>query len=56
MGIRHSHLPIHGIQFHPESIGSVEGVEIFKSFLALQSDAWRIKSISPDMGEEDADL
>ena len=39
MGIRHSHLPIHGIQFHPESIGSVEGVEIFKSFLALQSDA-----------------
>jgi anthranilate synthase component 2 len=39
MGLRHKTKPIHGVQFHPESIGSVNGIEIIMAFLALQSDA-----------------
>ena len=39
MGLRHNTMPIHGVQFHPESIGSVNGIEIIIAFLALQSDA-----------------
>lgn len=39
MGLRHNTKPIHGVQFHPESIGSVNGIEIIMAFLALQSDA-----------------
>ena len=39
MGLRHNTMPIHGVQFHPESIGSVNGIEIIMAFLALQSDA-----------------
>jgi anthranilate synthase/aminodeoxychorismate synthase-like glutamine amidotransferase len=39
MGLRHKSMPIHGVQFHPESVGSLNGVEIISSFLALQSDA-----------------
>jgi anthranilate synthase component 2 len=33
MGIRHKQLPIEGIQFHPESIGTVQGIEILKNFI-----------------------
>ena len=35
MGLRHPRLPIHGIQFHPESIGSENGIEIISAFLKL---------------------
>ena len=38
MGIRHPNVPIHGIQFHPESVGSKEGLELLKNFLALEAD------------------
>ena len=33
MGIRHPALPIFGIQFHPESVGSPQGYELISSFL-----------------------
>jgi len=33
MGIEHTHLPIYGLQFHPESILSPEGPMLFRSFL-----------------------
>lgn len=33
MGVRHKSLLIEGVQFHPESIASQQGDEIFKSFL-----------------------
>ena len=33
MGLRHGSLPIHGIQFHPESVGSPRGMEILSAFL-----------------------
>ena len=35
MGIRHSTFPIEGIQFHPESILTVEGKSIIKNWLSL---------------------
>lgn len=38
MGLRHKSLPIHTLQYHPESIGSTNGIEIIKSFLDLSSD------------------
>jgi anthranilate synthase component II len=35
MGLRHRHLPIHGVQFHPESIASEHGHAMLKNFLDL---------------------
>lgn len=34
MGVRHPTLPIQGVQFHPESIATQEGVQILKNFIA----------------------
>ncbi|KPX24228.1 anthranilate synthase component II [Pseudomonas syringae group genomosp. 3] len=33
MGVRHLGYPIEGVQFHPESIMTEDGVEIFRSFI-----------------------
>ena len=33
MGIRHRRLPIHGVQFHPESILTGEGRTLLRNFL-----------------------
>ena len=35
MALEHKTLPIYGVQFHPESIGSPEGKQIITNFLAL---------------------
>jgi anthranilate synthase component 2 len=35
MGLRHRHLPIHGVQFHPESIASEQGHALLANFLAM---------------------
>ncbi|HET6154018.1 MAG TPA: aminodeoxychorismate/anthranilate synthase component II [Marmoricola sp.] len=37
MGVRHSSLPLHGVQFHPESILSEYGAQLVANFLALPS-------------------
>lgn len=37
MGIRHHECPIHGVQFHPESIGTARGRQVLKNFL---DDPW----------------
>jgi anthranilate synthase/aminodeoxychorismate synthase-like glutamine amidotransferase len=35
MGLRHRSLPIHGVQFHPESILTLEGKKLLQNFLDL---------------------
>jgi len=39
MGVAHAGLPVHGVQFHPESIASEHGHLILKNFLDLAA-AW----------------
>ena len=39
MGLQHAALPVHGVQFHPESIRSQHGAEIVRNFLDLAA-AW----------------
>jgi len=39
MGLAHSRLPVHGVQFHPESIASEHGHLILRNFLDL-AEAW----------------
>jgi anthranilate synthase component 2 len=39
MGLRHRSLPIHGVQFHPESIATDHGKAMIRGFLALAADA-----------------
>ena len=34
-GLSHDHLPIHGVQFHPESIASEHGHALLRNFLVL---------------------
>ena len=39
MGLAHKRLPVHGVQFHPESIASEHGHLLLKNFLEL-AQAW----------------
>ena len=43
MGLAHRSLPVHGVQFHPESIASEHGRVILKNFLAIAAD-WNAAS------------
>ena len=38
-GLRHRTLPIHGVQFHPESVASAHGHKLLGNFLALAATA-----------------
>ena len=38
MGVRHKEYPIHGVQFHPESILTRHGKDLLKNFLGIASD------------------
>ncbi len=35
MGLQHKEYPVHGVQFHPESIASEHGHEILRNFLGM---------------------
>jgi anthranilate synthase/aminodeoxychorismate synthase-like glutamine amidotransferase len=35
MGLQHREFPIHGVQFHPESILTAEGLKLIRNFLAV---------------------
>lgn len=36
MGVRHRTLPVEGVQFHPESIGSEDGMKLLANFLSYR--------------------
>jgi anthranilate synthase len=39
MGIQHQSRPIVGVQFHPESVGSRNGIKVLDNFLKMRADA-----------------
>ncbi|GAB6854526.1 anthranilate synthase component II [Asaia astilbis] len=39
MGVHHRTLPVHGVQFHPESIASADGQRMLANFLSIARDA-----------------
>ncbi len=43
MGVMHKTHPVHGVQFHPESIASEHGHQILKNFLDIAAD-WNAKN------------
>jgi anthranilate synthase component 2 len=43
MGLAHASLPVHGVQFHPESIASAHGHQILRNFLDIAA-AWNAAS------------
>jgi len=43
MGLMHKNLPVHGVQFHPESIASEHGHLMLKNFLDIAA-AWNAKA------------
>ena len=36
MGVRHRDYPVHGVQFHPESFLSRDGIDLLKNFLSIK--------------------
>ena len=45
MGFRHAELPVHGVQFHPESIATEHGHALLANFLRLCD----IEPVLPEM-------
>src|SRR5262245_37774183 len=47
MGLQHRRFPVHGVQFHPESIASEHGHALLANFLALAGLAPRRRNVDP---------
>jgi len=43
MGLKHTRLPVHGVQFHPESIASEHGHLMLKNFLDI-AESWNVST------------
>ncbi len=41
MALQHRDLPVWGVQFHPESILTTEGMALLDNFLQLSTECWR---------------
>ncbi len=42
MGVKHNELPVHGLQFHPESVLTPHGIDIIRNFMMIM-DRWNRK-------------
>ena len=51
MGLAHTRLPVHGVQFHPESIASEHGHLMLKNFLDIAA-AWNMATGRRERGGE----
>jgi anthranilate synthase component 2 len=47
MGLQHKRYPVHGVQFHPESIASEHGHQLLANFLELARVERRARASGP---------
>jgi anthranilate synthase component 2 len=45
-GVRHRALPIHGVQFHPESVASRHGHRLLANFISIAKDLPRVGTVA----------
>jgi anthranilate synthase component II len=50
MGLAHKTHPVHGVQFHPESIASEQGHALLANFLTLAGFSPKRKTVTPPVG------